>query len=293
MATLGGGPPMLSLLTGVAQGISSHRERERRERDQAIINRLREQQIATAEANIETTKQREDARRVQAEAEAAEMAARREAEAAQQAQRNKLVQEFITAREAEILESGLTEDPNAARLKAMLEAQEQDFDQFMQAPEEPEGPTVSEQRFLQQSALEQDVKDILNDNELRHAVSVAPTLDEAIAAGQGRDPLAIAEAWKKLGGGEIEPTDGGKDFKLSDDALEAIQNQASGEADKMILQAITFGATEENAAAVALAGFNEKMQKIREAQAQGAHISNAEMATLEAIYNELIVRTRR
>lgn len=65
--SLGGGPPALSLLTGLARGVTEREKRRREEERQAVLNRLREAQIGESRARVELGRQQEERLRIREE----------------------------------------------------------------------------------------------------------------------------------------------------------------------------------------------------------------------------------
>lgn len=211
MATLGGGPPLLSLLTGVAQGVSRAEEKKAERERQAILNRLRESQIETAQQSLELRRQQEERLREQesrrrAEAgrahvqgileKAQEIRERRDEEA--------FMEQVVDLRANELRENFPESGVGELRLRARA-----DLEGLLEAPEPPsaeDDPSPMDVRRTRENRLEANVSKILDTPELREEIINTPDIEgiseiaqrpEVVSEGFSFDELQ--EAWERTG----------------------------------------------------------------------------------------------
>lgn len=175
---LGGGPPGLAILTGVAKGVREEREKERERRRQAVLDRLRETQVEQAQQSIDISAAREERLRQMFEAQQAQADAQQDAAEAAEARR----QRFLQGRVPELVDSGMT------RSEAVIQAG-REFDKGV-------APTVTSDRAADQAEAERDAEmDQLRQTEARQRIADRAEGEQAEA---NLDKLQDTEAGLRL-----------------------------------------------------------------------------------------------
>jgi len=216
----GGGPPLLSVLTGAARGISEAQARQEEKQRQALLDSLRQAQDRRAQEEINIAKQRVQMdmqkNALSAAERMGEVAYRREQDrqkaedAAQQAASD---QELIGKRYDELLQNGV--NPVAGLIQARREVAGKTNPAMLTGPDpqEQEAARLRNVRLGQQIQAAQQERTlskaetaILDNPDLAKALEGATTRAEAIDAAAGFDlPESvrgsdIVRAWEDHGG---------------------------------------------------------------------------------------------
>jgi hypothetical protein len=307
MMSFGGAGPGIAILTGVAKGIrEADRERRRREQE-AIINRLREEQIRASKANSALQVDREMRMRDQNEADALQKKLEREAEAAAAQAQAARRHDAITVRTQELADQYPEYTPEEIFARASGEVD--NLLNVLPAPRpepvepDPEivaGRQLRNDRLRDEDRLDADVATIMGNNKNIGILARHRTLDEALEWGNdaGLDPLAVEDVWERL---QNDDKDGsrsnlnvGDSFELTDRKLQRqVREEAEAQARDYLSKAGYTGDDETGMASTsALQRFNEDMVQLRQAQSEGMAVSDWHMALFSQVKDMLIRQVR-
>lgn len=297
----GGGSPGLAILAGVAQGLNDVDKRKREKQQEAILARLREQQIRESEQNVKLQQEREGRYRAQFEAEQQALEEARVLQAEQRQEQANLLRQKTQQMAEEIARQRPDWTPEQVHTAAWNHVNEV---YEYEPPEvvEPEKPNAAMLNRQDRVNAEQRYREIVSDPTDLEALTSANSLQEAYEYGteRGLDPIVVEEVWRDLSGVRTgsqlkQKTDRGEEFGI-DDLPENLQEEASNQAMAMAQsfqqEAAAAGGEDDETASIALDLFNKHMRQVREAQEHGFNVTDIEMAMANEIKRILLGEIR-
>jgi hypothetical protein len=240
----GGSSPGMSILIGVAQGVSNADKRKREMEQEAINARLKEQQITQMEENTRLNKEREQRLKETEIARQEQAATVRDEAEAQRAQQLEQKEMFTGLLAKQYMGEGA--DELTAYERAMMDIEGIDWD----VADPDEEVSIRDQAFMDDrataEALEADMERLWANKELRDQMMNGRTSMDAYGAvesfneanGTDYSPEAARAVWEEVKKSALDPElDWGNFASLPVGAQRWATDEASVRAGKALLQA--------------------------------------------------------